>query len=137
MRRREKLGVVMQQGSLRRLLGEALSLGGYAVTFVGGGPEGAGLAGEEALNLVLYDLSVPAAEGREALRWIRARDAGARILAFSDPATAEMARQACDLGAWEYVGDPFDLRTLLRAIADNVRSAPPTESVQPANPHDQ
>jgi len=124
MRRRGKLLVVMEQGSIRRLLAEALSLGGYEVKVAGQGPEDLSSPAGERPNLVLYDVSMPATDGREALRRIRSWDAEARIVAFSDPATAEMARQARDLGAREYVGDPFDLSTLLRVIADNARSAP-------------
>jgi DNA-binding NtrC family response regulator len=124
MRRRGKLLVVMEQGAIRRLLAEALSLGGYEVKVTGEGPEDLSLPDGGRLNLVLYDVSVPAAGGNETLRRIREWDPEARIVAFSDPATAEMARQARDLGAREYVGDPFDLSTLLRVIADNARSAP-------------
>lgn len=124
MRRRGKLLVVMEQGAIRRLLAEALSLGGYEVKVTGEGPEDLSLPDGGRLNLVLYDVSMPPAHGRETLRRIRERDAAARIVAFSDPATAEMARQARDLGAREYVGDPFDLSTLLRVIAEHARPAP-------------
>lgn len=124
MRRRGKLLVVMEAGSTRRLLAAALSLGGYEVKVAGEGPEDLSPPNGERPNLILYDVSMPAADGGETLRRIREWDAEARIVAFSDPATAEMARQARDLGAREYVGDPFDLSTLLRVIADNVPSAP-------------
>jgi len=121
--------VVMEQGSIRRLLAEALSLGGYEVQVAGQGPENLSPPDGERLNLVLYDVSMPAADGRETLRRIREWDAEARIVAFSDPANAEMARRARDLGAREYVGDPFDLSTLLRVIADNARSAPVNDQI--------
>jgi len=124
MRRQGKLLVVMEQGAIRRLLAEALSLGGYEVRVTGEGPEDLRLPDGERLNLVLYDVSMPPAHGREVLRRIREWDAEAQIVAFSDPATAEMARRALDLGAREYVGDPFDLSTLLRVIADHARRAP-------------
>lgn len=124
MRRRGKLLVVMEQGAIRRLLAEALSLGGYEVKVAGEEAEDLSPANGERLNLVLYDVSMPPAHGRETLRRIREWDAEAQIVAFSDPATAEMARQAQELGAREYVGDPFDLSTLLRVIADNTRPAP-------------
>ena len=90
----------------------------------GGEPEDPSPPDGERLNLILYDVSIPAAHGRETLRRIREGDAEARIVAFSDPATVEMARQARDLGAREYVGDPFDLSALLRIIADNAGSTP-------------
>ena len=122
MRRRGKLLVVMEQGAIRRLLAEALSLGGYEVKVAGDRPEDLIPGAGERLNVVLYDVSAPAPYGRETLRRIREWDAEVRIIAFSDPATPEMAREAQDLGAREYVGDPFDLSTLLRAVADNARS---------------
>jgi DNA-binding NtrC family response regulator len=121
MPRREKLLVVMPQGSIRRLLAEALCLGGYEVKVAGEGTEDLSPKRGQRLPLVLYDVSSPDADAREALRRIREGDPEARIVAFSDPATAEMARQARDLGACEYVGDPFDLSTLLRVIADYAR----------------
>lgn len=125
MRKRGKLLVVMEQGSIRRLLAEALSLGGYEVKVAGERPEDLDPPAGERFNVVLYDVSMPAAHGRETVRKIREWDAETRIVAFSDPATAEMAREAHDLGAREYVGDPFDLSTLFRVIADNARSALP------------
>jgi DNA-binding response OmpR family regulator len=124
MRSRRKILVVMEQGAIRRLLAEALSLGGYEVKVTGEGSEDPRLPDGERPSLVLYDVSMPATLGRETLRRIREWDEEARIVAFSDPATAEMARQARDLGAREYVGDPFDLSTLLRVIADHARRAP-------------
>ncbi len=123
MRRRRKLLVVMPEGSIRRLLAEALSLGGYEVKVAGEGSEDLRLRDGERYSLVLYDVSSPAADARETLRRIREWDGEARIVAFSDPATPERARQAYGLGAREYVGDPFELSTLLRVIADNARSA--------------
>lgn len=114
--------MVMGQGSIRRLLAGALSLGGYDVKVAGESPGGLCPPAGERLNLILYDVSIPAADGGETLRRIREWDPEARIVAFSDPPSAEMARRARDLGAREYVGDPFDLSTLLRVIADNARS---------------
>jgi CheY-like chemotaxis protein len=124
MRKRGKLLVVMEQGTTRRLLAEALGLGGYDVRVAGGGTEELRAPVGERPSLVLYDVSMPAPVGRESLRQIRQWDERARIVAFSDPATAEMARRARELGAREYVGDPFDLSMLLRVIADNARGAP-------------
>jgi CheY-like chemotaxis protein len=123
MRKRGTLLVVMEQGTTRRLLAEALSLGGYEVKVAGEGREDLSSPAGERPNLVLYDVSMPTPDGRETLRRIREWDEEVRIVAFSDPATAEMARQAHDLGAREYVGDPFDLSTLLRVIEDNARPA--------------
>lgn len=119
MRRRGTLLVVMKQGTTRRLLAEALGLGGYEVRVAGGRTEELRAPMGDGPSLVLYDVSMPAPLGRESLRRIREWDGEARIVAFSDPATAEMARRARALGAREYVGDPFDLSTLLRVIADH------------------
>jgi two-component system chemotaxis response regulator CheY len=123
MRRRGTLLVVMKQGTTRRLLAEALGLGGYEVRVAGGRTEELRAPMGEGPSLVLYDVSMPTPLGRESLRRIREWDGEARIVAFSDPATAEMARRARALGAREYVGDPFDLSTLLRVIADHARPA--------------
>jgi len=124
MRRRRKLLVVMEDGSVRRLLAGALSLGGYDVIVAGRETPDLGAPDREQLSLILYDVSLSALPYEGMPRRSRAWDTGARVVAFSDPATAEMARRARDLGAREYVGDPFDLSTLLRVIADNARSVP-------------
>jgi CheY-like chemotaxis protein len=87
MRRRGKLLVVMEQGAIRRLLAEALSLMGYEVEVTGEWPDDPRLPDGERPSLVLYDVSMPAALGRETLRRIREWDEEARIVAFSDPAT--------------------------------------------------
>jgi DNA-binding response OmpR family regulator len=124
MRRRRKLLVVMEDGSVRRLLAGALSLGGYDVSVAGREATDLGAHDREQLNLILYDVSLLPLPAEGTPCRSRVWGAGARIVAFSDPPTAEMARRARDLGAREYVGDPFDLSTLLRVIADNARSVP-------------
>jgi DNA-binding NtrC family response regulator len=130
MRRRRKLLVVMEDGSVRRLLAGALSLGGYDVSVAGREATDSGAHDREHHNLILCDVSLLplAAEGTP--RKSRIWGAEARIVAFSDPPTAEMARRAQDLGAREYMGDPFDLSTLLRVIADNERPVPSKERTQ-------
>ena len=130
MRRRRKLLVVMEDGSVRRLLAEALSLGGYDVIVTGREATGLSAQDKEQLNLILYDVSLSALPTEETPCRSRMWDTGARVVAFSDPPTAEMARLARDLGAREYVGDPFDLSTLLRVIADNARPVPIKERTQ-------
>ncbi|MEI8190282.1 MAG: hypothetical protein WCI75_11255 [candidate division NC10 bacterium] len=98
MRRRGKLLVVMEDGSVRRLLAGALSLGGYDVIVAGREATELGAQDREQLSLILYDVSLSALPNEETPSRIRAWDTGARVVAFSDPATAEMARRARDLG---------------------------------------
>ena len=121
MRKRRTIAVVMEGGPVRQLLAGALALGGYEVRVAGSGRGAPGPPQRERLDLILMDAALPATDSTEALRRIRAGDRGARVVAFSGRPTVEMARRARDLGAREFVGNPFDLRTLLRVIADNAR----------------
>lgn len=117
------VAVLMERGAVRRLLAAALALGGYAVRLAGSGAEALGPARGERPDLILLDASMRGPAGPGALRRILARDPGTRVVAFAARPTVEMARRARDLGAREFVGEPFDLRTLLRVVADNLRPA--------------
>lgn len=121
MRKKGTVAVVMEGGSVRQLLAGALALGGYEVQVAGSGSGLLGPPQRGRPDLILLDVSLPATDSAEALRRIRAEDRRARVVAFSARPTVEMARQARNLGAREFVGDPFDLKTLLHVIADNAR----------------
>jgi DNA-binding NarL/FixJ family response regulator len=72
-------------------------------------------------DVVVIDISMPGASGLEAIRNIRSRSAGARILVFSMHTEAALVKAAFNAGASGYVTKSSEPATLIRAIRSVAR----------------
>ena len=75
-------------------------------------------------DVVVMDISMPGASGLEAVRNIRARSSGTRILVFSMHSEATQVKAAFNAGANGYVTKGSDPSELIRAIRSVVRGEP-------------
>jgi DNA-binding NarL/FixJ family response regulator len=75
-------------------------------------------------NVVVMDISMPGASGLEAVRNIRSRGSGTRILVFSMHSDAAQVKAAFNAGANGYVTKGSDPSELIRAIRSVVRGEP-------------
>jgi two-component system KDP operon response regulator KdpE len=122
--------VVEDDAPLRVALAASLGAHGYAVVETGSAEEAVVLAGQRLPDLVLLDLTLPGADGLEAVRRLRSFTAvPIVVLTVRDDKTDKLA--ALDGGADDYVVKPFDVDELLARVRAALRRRPEAEELNP------
>ena len=112
--------VVDDDPAIRRGLSAELAAAGYEMLEAADGEEGARLASEHEIDLVLTDLAMPVADGFELIA--RLRKAGRTpILVLSVRGGDADKIRALDLGADDYVVKPFSVPELLARVRAQLR----------------
>ncbi len=122
----EKLLVVDDELSLRRLLETAFSRKGYTVTTAGNGLEAIELIGDpaRAFDAVLLDLNMPGATGLEVFKVIRNSRPALPVLVLSGHLTPGIRAEFNEIGQTDFVQKPYtldDLGRRLRSLLDSPR----------------
>jgi DNA-binding response OmpR family regulator len=112
----ERILVVDDDPAITSLLRRGLTYEGYAVETAADGPEGLALARDRAPDLVVLDLMLPALDGLEVLRRLRAADARLPILLLTARDAPSDQVQGLELGADDYVVKPFTFEVLLARV---------------------
>ena len=92
---------------------QALKDAAYAVDWVTGGEAGIRAAESETYELVLLDLGLPTADGRDVLRRLRSLDHKLPVIIVTARDSVEDRINGLDLGADDYLIKPFEIRELL------------------------
>ena len=119
--------VVEDDAPLRDALATSLRAHGYETTEAGTAEEAVVLAGHDVPDLVLLDLSLPAADGFHALDRLRTFTAIPIVVLTVRDAKDDKVR-ALDRGADDYVVKPFDLDELLARLRAALRRRPDGEA---------
>jgi two-component system cell cycle response regulator DivK len=103
----------------RDMLSRRLTRRGYEVVIAVDGQQGVDLAGSEAPDVVLMDMSLPVIDGWEATRRIKAdpATAGLPVIALTAHAMSGDREQALAAGCDDYDTKPIELDRLLGKIA--------------------
>ncbi len=106
-----------------RVLERGLRAHGYQVVSAENGEDGALLASDEDVELVLLDISLPGRDGHQVLASIRARRPGLPILMLTARDDLESKVRALRSGADDYLTKPFafeELRARIHALTRRV-----------------
>ena len=116
--------LVEDDAAIRRGLGDACRHAGYRVSLAASGDEGIamGLRGEH--DLVVLDLLLPGASGRDVLTAIRAARPTMPVIILTAFASEDDRVALLALGADDYVTKPFSIRELLARISAVLRRSP-------------
>jgi DNA-binding NtrC family response regulator len=109
--------VVDDDPTLLKMLEQTLARAGYQVTTSPDAESALGRLDEVEPEIVVTDLKLPAMDGIELLRQVRARRPGCEVLVMTGFATLERAVEAMRLGAYDFVEKPIDRERLLRTMA--------------------
>jgi DNA-binding NtrC family response regulator len=109
--------VVDDEPSMRTTLSILLKREGYRVSQAGSGAEVLPMLAPGEFDMVLTDLKMEGIDGIELLRHIKAVDPQAEVLIFTAYGTIATAVEAMRLGAYDYIGKPFDEEELLLKVA--------------------
>jgi len=88
----------------------------YAVFTVAGAEQALEFLSENPVNVVLLDVNMPEIDGITALKEIKQRHPNTEVIMISADATFETVREAIRLGAFGFVGKPFNHRELLEVV---------------------
>ena len=109
--------VVDDEPSMRTTLSILLKREGYQVSQAGAGTEALGMLEKGEYDMVLTDLKMEGMDGIELLRRIKAAAPHTEVLIFTAYGTVKSAVEAMKLGAYDYIGKPFDEEELLLKVA--------------------
>ena len=109
--------VVDDEPSMRTTLSILLKREGYRVSLAESGAEALPMLAPGEYDMILTDLKMEGMDGIELLRHIKAVDPQAEVLIFTAYGTIASAVEAMKLGAYDYIGKPFDEEELLLKVA--------------------
>jgi two-component system response regulator HydG len=109
--------VVDDEPSMRTTLSILLRREGYQVSKAGSGKDALKMLAREQYDMVLTDLKMHEVDGMELLRQVKAINPHIEVLIFTAYGTVASAVEAMKLGAYDYIGKPFDEDELLLKVA--------------------
>lgn len=107
--------------NMRWVLGQALQAEGYEVIEACDGKEALSAIAENAPDIMVLDHKMPAPDGMEVLRRIRAKGQSFPIIMLTAHGNVQTAVEAMKAGASEYLTKPFDLDELKISIEKALR----------------
>ena len=108
--------IVEDEPGIVRFLERGLAAHGYQPLSADNGEDGARLAIDESVDLVLLDIMLPGLDGQEVLKKIRARRPGLPVLMLTARDNVQNKVGALDAGADDYLTKPFAFEELLARI---------------------
>lgn len=111
-----KVLVVDDEPEAVELLVEFLSSKGYEILTATSGEEALRRVKEDRPHLVLLDIRMPKMSGLEVLKRIREIDPEMGIIMVTAVNEEDVGRQALELGAFDYIVKPLDLKYLERSL---------------------
>ncbi|MDZ4654883.1 MAG: sigma-54 dependent transcriptional regulator [Coriobacteriia bacterium] len=107
--------------NMRWVLGQALEAEGYEVIQASDGKEALSAIAEQAPDIMVLDHKMPAPDGMEVLRRLRAKGQSFPIIMLTAHGNVQTAVEAMKAGASEYLTKPFDLEELKLSIEKALR----------------
>lgn len=124
-----RIAFVEDDRQLRSSVTRGLREAGYTVDQAGTGAQAIALVGAHAYDAIILDVLIPAPDGREVCRVIRAAGNRAPILMLTALDAVEERIAGLDAGADDYLTKPFDFGELLARIRALIR-----RNAEPAHP---
>ena len=123
-----KVLIVEDEPGIVRMVEEWLSAHGYEVASAADGEEGAKMAVEDSVGLLILDIMLPGLEGWEVLGRVRSFRPDLPVLMLTARDELQYKVDALGAGADDYLTKPFALEELLARVGALIRR---TESQQP------
>ena len=111
-----KLLVIDDDESIRKVLTVTLRDGGYEVLTAEDGEEGLRIFAEEQPDIILCDLRMPGKDGISVLKEIKARDPDKEVIVISAYADMDLAIEALQLKASDFITKPISTTALEVAL---------------------
>ncbi len=122
--------IIEDEKAIVRFLERGLNAHGHRIVSTDDGEEGARLAAEDSIDLVLLDISLPYLDGHGVLRRIRLRKPDLPVLMLTARDDIQNKVSALDGGADDYLTKPFVFEELLARIRALTRRTDQPKSAQ-------
>ncbi len=116
MTKKPQILVVDDEQSMRDFLEVMLSRYNWTVSLAASGKQAATLIKKKNFDLVLTDIRLGDITGLDVLRAAKKKNSGTVVIMISAYSTTEIAVEAMNEGAYDFVPKPFDNKELLQAI---------------------
>ncbi len=113
----QKILVIDDDVSLRRVVEYNLQDAGYQVLSAASGEEGLALFAEEAPAVVISDMKMPGMDGMQVLKAIKERSPETLVIMVTAFGTVDVAVDAMKAGAYDYITKPFNRDELRLTVA--------------------
>ena len=113
-----KVGICEDDAALRRVLRKALELAGHECLVAHSGAEAINLFGADAdLDVVIMDIGLPDADGRDVCQALKSGGQGAPVLFLTALGATHERLAGFSSGGDDYVAKPFEIKELLARVA--------------------
>lgn len=126
-----KVLVVDDERGARMALEVPLRLSGYEVAAATGGREAIALGQGKKFDVVLTDIYMPDLNGLEVVREFRRFSPDTKIIAVTAQGSLEIAMQAIEEGAFDFIAKPFNIDDVLALVG---RAAAHSSTTQASSP---
>ena len=111
------VGLCEDDPAIRRVVGQALSLSGHTVVAAHTGGEALRLFGPEtALDVLILDIGLPDADGRDVCQALRSAGQAAPVLFLTALGAVQDRLAGFSAGADDYLPKPFDVKELIARV---------------------
>ena len=117
--------VVDDEAAIRDVLIDFLTDHGYTATGAENGREALLMVRTLRPQIILLDIAMPGMNGIETLKKLRQEIPQAAVIMISGHADNDMALQALDLGAYDFIQKPLDFRYLERTLLAKIVTLEP------------
>ncbi len=117
--------VVDDETAVREVLIEFLEDHGFTAEGAANGPTALSLLPQLRPQVVLLDIAMPGMNGLETLKRIRKQSHAPAVIMISGHADHDMALQALDLGAYDFIQKPLDFQYLERTLIAKIVTLDP------------
>jgi len=100
----------------------------YSIDTAYSGEEGLSKIDQEKYDLVITDLMMPGMSGMDVLRNLKERKLDLTVVIFTGYATAETAREALKMGAFDYIPKPFTPEEFRDVVQNAIKSGEGNET---------
>lgn len=108
--------VVDDEREIVKVLSDFLRNRGHEVWEATSGVRALSLARHYRFDVAFLDLMMPGMDGNETLQCLRFQSPGTVVIMVSGASDEQLARRSMELGAFDYIRKPFDLRQLEQVV---------------------
>lgn len=112
----EKILVIDDEASTRRLIEQTLKKQGYEVLLASSGDEGLKMVIDDSPDIILLDIQLPGMDGIEVLQKIKEINKDTVVIMATAMDDLKVAVKAMRLGAYDYINKPFHIDDLVLTV---------------------